>query len=318
MLSPADPSPSEEQPVRIVPLIVVGWLTALGMAAADEPKPPPPPTLPPGPPAEQVKALIGQYDAASAEFRKRYQAAKSDEEQQKLLVLLTDPNDYAALLMQVAERNPKDPAAFDAMLWVVKYGRPSPRGKDSPFAKAKTTLARDHLMDPRIGPLCRALRYAEFDPAAAGILREVLAKNPSKQARAQAAFSLASLLHRRASFAEYFTTKAKPEDVERFEKGYGKEAIADLKRDNPAALRKEYEELLERITADKDFAATAIERGDAKVTLGELAERELFALRHLQPGKPVPEVEGEDIDGVKFKLSDYRGKVVLLDFWGHW
>jgi hypothetical protein len=22
--------------------------------------------------------------------------------------------------------------------------------------------------------------------------------------------------------------------------------------------------------------------------------------------------------GRKFKLSDYRGKVVLLDFWGHW
>jgi peroxiredoxin len=54
------------------------------------------------------------------------------------------------------------------------------------------------------------------------------------------------------------------------------------------------------------------------VTLGELAERELFALRHLQPGKPAPEIGGEDIDGVKFKLSDYRGKVVLLDFWGHW
>jgi predicted Zn finger-like uncharacterized protein len=31
-----------------------------------------------------------------------------------------------------------------------------------------------------------------------------------------------------------------------------------------------------------------------------------------------PEIEGEDLDGVKFKLSDYRGKVVVLDFWGHW
>ena len=35
-------------------------------------------------------------------------------------------------------------------------------------------------------------------------------------------------------------------------------------------------------------------------------------------GKPAPEIEGEDADGVRFKLSDYRGKVVLLDFWGHW
>ena len=32
-------------------------------------------------------------------------------------------------------------------------------------------------------------------------------------------------------------------------------------------------------------------------------------------GKIAPEVEGEDQDGKKFKLSDYQGKVVLLDFW---
>jgi cytochrome oxidase Cu insertion factor (SCO1/SenC/PrrC family) len=38
----------------------------------------------------------------------------------------------------------------------------------------------------------------------------------------------------------------------------------------------------------------------------------------LEPGKLAPEIEGEDIDGQKFKLSEYRGKVVLLDFWGHW
>jgi thiol-disulfide isomerase/thioredoxin len=31
-----------------------------------------------------------------------------------------------------------------------------------------------------------------------------------------------------------------------------------------------------------------------------------------------PDIEGEDADGKLFKLSDYRGKVVLLDFWGDW
>jgi cytochrome oxidase Cu insertion factor (SCO1/SenC/PrrC family) len=38
----------------------------------------------------------------------------------------------------------------------------------------------------------------------------------------------------------------------------------------------------------------------------------------LDVGKLAPDIEGEDIDGQKFKLSEYRGKVVLLDFWGHW
>ena len=34
--------------------------------------------------------------------------------------------------------------------------------------------------------------------------------------------------------------------------------------------------------------------------------------------KEAPDIEGEDVDGQHFKLSDYRGKVVVLDFWGHW
>lgn len=32
-------------------------------------------------------------------------------------------------------------------------------------------------------------------------------------------------------------------------------------------------------------------------------------------GIPAPEIEGKDIDGNWFKLSDHRGKVVLLDCW---
>jgi cytochrome oxidase Cu insertion factor (SCO1/SenC/PrrC family) len=35
-------------------------------------------------------------------------------------------------------------------------------------------------------------------------------------------------------------------------------------------------------------------------------------------GKPAPEITGSDQDGNSLKLSDYRGKVVLLDFWASW
>jgi hypothetical protein len=38
----------------------------------------------------------------------------------------------------------------------------------------------------------------------------------------------------------------------------------------------------------------------------------------LAVGAMAPEIAGEDIDGAFFRLSDYRGKVVLLDFWGNW
>ncbi|MGF1579434.1 MAG: peroxiredoxin family protein [Gemmataceae bacterium] len=47
-------------------------------------------------------------------------------------------------------------------------------------------------------------------------------------------------------------------------------------------------------------------------------ESSLFKLQNLSIGKKAPEIDAEDIDGVRFKLSDYRGKVVVLDFWGDW
>lgn len=35
-------------------------------------------------------------------------------------------------------------------------------------------------------------------------------------------------------------------------------------------------------------------------------------------GDTAPDIEGTDVDGKAFKLSEYRGKVVMLDFWGDW
>lgn len=38
----------------------------------------------------------------------------------------------------------------------------------------------------------------------------------------------------------------------------------------------------------------------------------------LAVGSRAPEIEATDLDGETFKLSDYRGKAVLLSFWGDW
>ena len=35
-------------------------------------------------------------------------------------------------------------------------------------------------------------------------------------------------------------------------------------------------------------------------------------------GEEAPEIVGVDLEGEEFKLSDYRGKVVMLDFYGDW
>jgi hypothetical protein len=90
------------------------------------------------------------------------------------------------------------------------------------------------------------------------------------------------------------------------------DGMPEAKAKDADKLRKESEEFFDR--AGDKFADVKFGRG----TVGDTAKRELFELRFLSIGKEAPEVEGEDIDGKKFKLTDYRGKVVLIDFWGDW
>jgi hypothetical protein len=307
--------------MRTLSLLICLCLGALGpsfAAEAKKPEPPPlKPKLPDGTPAEQVKVLTQQYDDAMAAFRKRYESAATDAEQMKLIRFYPDPNDYAVLFVKVSENSPNDPAALDALLWVVRHVRGVPGKADTPYARARAVLRRDYLMDPKIGQFCLSLRYDDQDPQAVTLLRRVLADNPDKGAQAQAAFALTKLLRRRASFAE-FLKKADAKGLANHEKHFGKEAVAELRKADADVLRKESEALLERLAKEKAFAATVIPYGEKKVALGELADRELFEIRHLQPGRPAPEIMGEDIDGRPMKLSDFRGKVVLLDFWGHW
>jgi cytochrome oxidase Cu insertion factor (SCO1/SenC/PrrC family) len=42
------------------------------------------------------------------------------------------------------------------------------------------------------------------------------------------------------------------------------------------------------------------------------------AQRAAVAAKTAPEIAGVDADGNTFHLSDYRGRVVLLDFWASW
>jgi len=54
------------------------------------------------------------------------------------------------------------------------------------------------------------------------------------------------------------------------------------------------------------------------VTYAEFVKNTIYSIEHLKIGAVAPEIAAEDLDGVPFKLSDYRGKAVLLDFWGYW
>ena len=49
----------------------------------------------------------------------------------------------------------------------------------------------------------------------------------------------------------------------------------------------------------------------------EVAQDQLVGM-NVAVGRIAPDFETQDVDGAPFKLSDYRGKVVVIDFWGFW
>ena len=67
---------------------------------------------------------------------------------------------------------------------------------------------------------------------------------------------------------------------------------------------------------------TGSKYGDLKSSRGkafrDLVEGDYFQLQNLRIGMIAPDIVAKDFDGVEFKLSDYRGKVLVLDFWGNW
>jgi len=54
----------------------------------------------------------------------------------------------------------------------------------------------------------------------------------------------------------------------------------------------------------------------AALTLGWT--RGAFAQDKPAIGKPAPEISAKDLNGKDLTLSSFKGKVVLLDFWGDW
>ena len=51
---------------------------------------------------------------------------------------------------------------------------------------------------------------------------------------------------------------------------------------------------------------------------GGRAGGKVFKQERLQIGMVAPEIVGKDVDGNDMKLTDFRGKVTVIDFWGFW
>ena len=261
--------------------------------------------------SEEYRALLDEFESAHREADRALMAATTEGAQRAAFLEIGRLEwSYAGRFLEIARKYPQDPVAIDAMAGLVAARFTPPEAE-----QAAEILIRDHLKSDKLLPVYRQLAtsLAAWSKAAERLLRAAADNGPTLEDRGQASLSLGLLLKNRA---DNLRTLRGPEPdpfmkLEAVARSGGHEPVKPTDEE-PDALDKEAALFLDRVVGHYS---------DVKGRDGKLAERaakELFRLRELAVGKPAPEIEGEDVDGKAFRLSDYRGKVVVVGFSGNW
>jgi len=285
---------------NIAPALLAGFLAAATVQATDAESSH----------RQQYQALLKDLDDLRAQSSQAYEQAKTQED--KDAVQQRQTKGVQALsrrAVELARANRDDPVAIDALAWTLRLQQVPAT------AQALELLARDHVKSDRLVEVCKYASNIFGRPdsiQAERFLRDVLAENTDPQVRGNVRFDLAQFLVDRATHLRWL--QRHHEIVKGLAEKFGPEQTKQFTARDPAAMLKEADALFDRVI--KEFGGLKTKSGGT--SLGERAKGRLFRLRNLQVGCEVPEIVGSDIDGQSFRLSDYRGKVVLLTFSGNW
>ncbi len=230
--------------------------------------------------AAQVKTLSEEYAQAYQQVVSDYRAETDAKKKQEIVAtrLPALSKTYGDKFLKLAEKHAKTPAAVEPLAMVVQLAGRTPDGK-AVAEQAKQTLLADHINDDDFA------KTVSMWSSDADMLEKFALESKSRQVQGVALF--------------FQMSKAKGRELT--------EKNVDLVKP-----------LMVRLTKDYGDVRLIYPGGTDRGSLADLVDNELFAFENLRIGKVAPEIVGADIDGVEFKLSDYRGKVVVIDFWGDW
>jgi RNA polymerase sigma factor (sigma-70 family) len=266
-------------------LVVIGAGIGLGVGLASssgddrggEPAPKRAKAVAAGPqpsPEEQYRALVKRHEDAVKAYQKVAEGlTRLEEASEAYLRSGAMPGDHAPGFVALAERYPDDPAAVDALIWVVQQTQsaidmyPGPFGQAA--ARAMEILARDHKGEPRLGPLCLKLVHYP-SPRRDVFLKAISEGSPDRRVKGQATLALAQYLKLKAEIAKQLQQPNSPMDNEQVRSMYGPDYLKALKESDPAAILKDSERLSDRILAD--FGDVPYARPDEQPTRETLAD----------------------------------------------
>jgi thiol-disulfide isomerase/thioredoxin len=266
---------------RVLLVGLVVFAGGLGVLSGEEP------AAPASPLGRKLAKLKKQFETDEQALKKKLADAKDPEDKKQVTFQIKELHALTASdALDLAEEGKKSEDGLDAAVFVLKLlGEYQITGQD--MDKASAIVLENHIDSPKIAPALEHM--VGCGPTGLLFLETVVEKATKPDVQALALYYNALAMDAKATAAE----GPSGDDVK------------------IAQFRGRAAEMMEK---------AAKLAPDAKVgtdTLAKAVASEIVSLR-IGPGNPVPDAEGTDLDGKKVKLSSYRGKVVVLDFWATW
>ncbi|HVX63533.1 MAG TPA: TlpA disulfide reductase family protein [Pirellulales bacterium] len=238
--------------------------------------------------AEFHELKQGYNDGANAIFAKavrEFDAAETEAEREAVRRSAREQADAIRApavqkAFELVKPHAAEAAAAEPLVWLAQSG-----GDCDVGPAAAEMLIEHHLTRVPTLDLAYGMKHSDRNWVEPMLRAQLAANGLSPEQRAKQKLALATNLRSRAARGKGDSAKLEAEAIELF---------SELEEASPRV------ELIPGIT------------------VADVARSSLFEIRNLGIGKSAPEIEGEDLDGALFKLSDYRGKVVLLSFWASW
>ncbi len=231
--------------------------------------------------ADGVRRL---YEADFKQWVLRLQVAPDAAARQKIAAERPDTAAAAKKMWAVIQPNLAEGWTVEPAAWLLRISSglviQDDIGNSKPMLADASKAIRDavekhHLASKNLAPLCMALVTAS-DPGSLPLLEKIEKSNPDNKVQGVAALAIAMLLK-------------------------------DLS-DEPEVMRRRLTMLRKAIIESSEIEING-------VTVAKMAEDELYIIQYLSKGREAPDLAGTGSGGQPMRLSDYKGKVVVLLFW---
>ena len=230
-----------------------------------------------------VAMLIQEFNREFQHYSIETRSQESEEAARDYMVRHNPRPTHGRKLVDLAHETTDPDVAVEAVYGALRVLTDASQESSELYNEALELVREEHMTHSRMNDVAlvsiQAMSPLRND-AIRTLLTELLSNSPNRDVRGVAAFSLAGMFPQLSQLPNVYAT----------DRRHVLQLIAD------------------------EYADVQI-RG---ARLGEQTAADLNQLTNFAVGQITPDISGTDIDGKEFSLSDYAGKVTLIDFAADW